>query len=83
MIISYIVGDTSYGFQPDACASSGGGTITIYSDSPLTVNSTFLYTDSGLTTPYSSNGFVYYLGKGNYVLSTGLDGKLTSLAPCT
>ena len=82
MIISYIVGDTSYGFQPDACASSGGGTITVYSDSTLVVNSTFLYTDSGLTTPYSSNGFVYYSGKGNYVISTGLDGKLTSVNPC-
>ena len=80
---SFSVGDTSYGLQQDACASSGGGTITVYTYSaePI-VNSTFLYTDSGFTTPYYSNGFVYYPNKGNYVLSTGLDGKLTSLDPC-
>jgi hypothetical protein len=83
MIISYIVGDTSYEFQQEACASSGGGTITVYSNSPLVLNSTFLYTDSGLTTPYYSNGFVFYSGKGNYVIGTGFDGKLTSVAPCT
>jgi hypothetical protein len=81
---SYIVGDTSFGLQQDACTSSGGGTITVYSDTKeLTVNSTFLYGDQQLKTPYNSNGFVYYSGKGNYVLSTGSDGKLTSLAPCT
>jgi hypothetical protein len=81
---SYIVGDTSYDSQLNACASSGGGTITVYSDTKeLTVNSTFLYGDQQLKTPYNSNGFVYYSGKGNYVLSTGSDGKLTSLAPCT
>jgi hypothetical protein len=81
---SYIVGDTSFGLQQDACASSGGGTITVYSDTKeLTVNSTFLYGDQQLKTSYNSNGFVYYSGKGNYVLSTGSDGKLTSLAPCT
>jgi hypothetical protein len=80
---SYIVGDTSFGLQQDACASSGGGTITVYSNSNLEVNSTFLYGDQQLKTPYNSNGFVYYSGKGNYVLSTGSDGKLTSLDPCT
>lgn len=81
---SYIVGDTSYNNQIDACASSGGGTITVYSSTnkPI-VNSTFLYTDSLLTTPYNSESFVYYSGKGNSVLSTGSDGKLTSLSICT
>lgn len=80
---SYIVGDTSYNTQQESCASSGGGTITIYSNSNLTVDTTLLYTDSLLTTPYNSEGFVYYSGKGNYVLSTGSDGKLTSISPCT
>ena len=83
MVIAYIVGNTSYKNQIDACASSGGGTITVYSNSALQVNTTFLYTDSLLTTPYNSEGFVYHLNKGNYVLSTGPDGKLTSLSPCT
>lgn len=83
-VFSYIVGDTSYNNQIDACASSGGGTITVYSNTKeLIVNSSFLYTDQQLTTPYNSEGFVYYSGKGNYVLSTGPDGKLTSISPCT
>ena len=83
-VFSYIVGDTSYDSQLNACGSLDGGTITVYSDTKeLTVNSTFLYGDQQLKTPYNSNGFVYYSGKGNYVLSTGSDGKLTSLAPCT
>jgi hypothetical protein len=81
---SYIVGDTSYDSHLNACGSLNGGTITVYSDTKeLTVNSTFLYGDQQLKTSYNSNGFVYYSGKGNYVLSTGSDGKLTSLAPCT
>jgi len=82
-VFSYIVGDIPYNNQIDACASSGGGTITVYSNSDLTVDTTLLYTDSLLTTPYNSEGFVYYSGKGNYVLSTGPDGKLTSISPCT
>ena len=83
-VFSYIVGDTSYDSQLNACGSLDGGTITVYSDTKeLTVNSTFLYGDQQLKTPYNSNGFVYYSGKGNYVLSTGSDGKLTSLDPCS
>jgi hypothetical protein len=81
---SYIVGDTSYDSQFEACGSLDGGTITVYSDTKeLTVDSTFLYGDQQLKTSYNSNGFVYYSGKGNYVLSTGSDGKLTSLDPCS
>jgi hypothetical protein len=82
-VFSYIVGETSYDLQQDACASSGGKTITVYSNSSLTVNSTFLYGDQQLTTPYYTNGFVLWPSKGNYVLDTGLDGKLKSLTPCT
>ena len=80
---SYIVGNTSYKNQIDACASSGGGTITVYSSTndPI-VNSTFLYSDILLTIPYNSEGFVYYSGKGDSVISTGSDGKLTSFSPC-
>ena len=82
-VFSYIVGDTSYNTQIEACASSGGGTITVYSNLDLTVDTTLLYTDFLLTSLYNSEGFVYYSGKGNYVLSTGPDGKLTSISPCT
>jgi hypothetical protein len=80
---SYIVGDTSYNNQIDAC-TPGGGTITVYSSTndPI-VNSTFLYSDILLTIPYNSEGFVYYSGKGDSVISTGSDGKLTSFSLCT
>jgi hypothetical protein len=80
---SYIVGDTSYNNQIDAC-TTGGKTITVYSSTndPI-VNSTFLYSDILLTIPYNSEGFVYYSGKGDSVISTGSDGKLTSFSLCT
>lgn len=80
---SYIVGDTSYINQIDAC-TPGGGTITVYSSTkePI-VNSTFLYSDILLTIPYNSEGFVYYSGKRDSVISTGFDGELTSFSLCT
>jgi hypothetical protein len=80
---SYIVGDTSYDLQQDACGSLDGGTITVYSNMSSIEPNTTLFTDSLLTMTYNSKGFVLYSGKGNYVLSTGSDGKLTSISPCT
>jgi hypothetical protein len=79
---SYIVGDTSYNNQIDAC-TSGEKKITVYSSTnePI-VNSTFLYINPQLTIPYDSKGFVYYSGREVYAISTGSDGKLTSLTPC-
>ena len=79
---SYTVGDKSYNNQIDAC-TSGEKTITVYSNTndPI-VESTFFYINPQLTRPYDSKGFVYYSGKGVYAISTGSDGKLTSLTPC-
>ena len=81
---SYIVGDTSYDSQLNACGSLDGGTITVYSDTKeLIVDSTFLYGDQQLKTSYYTKGFVLHSGKGKYVISTGPDGKLKSLDPCS